>query len=113
MFAEATSYRHSKTGNIYEFLSEVEPTEHRPSHYTSSITATCSETEAKVKIYFEEGEWFYVPEENPSLHENTAVKVLYDRNGVLWLRSKDMFHEIVEIEGVLRPRFERIENGYD
>lgn len=110
MFTDATSYRHNKTGNIYEYLSEVSPSESKPSKFTSCITASCSETETKVKIYFEEDNWYYVPEENPTLEENTVVKVLYDRDGALWLRSKDMFHELVDFKGVLRPRFERIED---
>lgn len=109
MFDNTTSYRHTKTGNIYDFLSEVNPTATKPSKFTTCITAICSETEAKVKVYFEEGYWTYVPEENPTLHENTVTKVLYERNGQLWLRSKDMFHELIDIQGVQKPRFERVE----
>lgn len=109
MFENATNYRHTKTGNVYEYLSDVSPTVEAPKKFTSCLTATCSETMEKVKIYYEDNEWYFVTDENPNMHQNTVQKVLYERDSVLWLRSKEMFHEIVVIGGEHKPRFEKIE----
>lgn len=110
VFEEGIKYRHNKTGNIYHYLAEVQPTHTVPSEFTTCLTATCSETLNKVKIYFEDNRWYYVTSDNPDMHENTSVKVLYERGSNLWLRSKDMFHELVVINGERKLRFERIEN---
>ena len=110
MFENATNYCHTKTGNIYEYLTDVSPTNAVPKKFTSCLTASCSETLEKVKIYYEDNEWYFVTEENPNMHQNTSIKVLYERDTVLWLRSKDMFHEPVVINGEKRPRFEKVED---
>lgn len=110
MFDSITNYRHTKTGNIYEFLTEVFPTENVPSRFISCLAVTCSETKLKVTVYFEDNKWYYVPKHNPDIHENTAIKVLYERDGILWFRSKTMFHELVTINGEQKPRFERVED---
>lgn len=103
-------YKHSKTGNIYEYLHLVNPTDEVPKLFTTLFKARCCENKViEVKIYKQENTYYYTTHENPDLHENDKVKVLYERDGVLWLRSEEDFHKLVTIEGETVPRFEKIE----
>lgn len=102
-------YKHSKTGNIYEYLGRVFVTNLPPKEYDRKITVHCCENkDVTVEIYEIFGKFFYVPEENPNLHENTATKVLYERDGVKWVRSNDDFYKIIELDGERVPRFKKV-----
>lgn len=106
LFEENKEYLHKKTSNVYEYLGLVHPVEQEPKNYTTSIIAQCCENKlVRVKIFFEDGKWYYVTPKNPDLAENTKVKVLYTREDVLWLRSEDDFHKEVEVNGEITPRF--------
>lgn len=102
-------YVHSKTGNVYNFLSMVYPTDVIPPNYTMLFTAKCSETKAAVKVYLQDDVHYFVSQDHPNLHEADKVKVLYERDSVMWLRTKDDFHKLVELNGELVPRFVKVE----
>ncbi len=50
-----------------------------------------------------------VARHSETLEELVVYRALYD-GGSLWVRPLKMFVEDVEVEGAMRPRFERIEN---
>ena len=47
-----------------------------------------------------------------TLEPMTVYRALYGQRG-LWVRPAAMFEELVRIDGVLRPRFERCADGAD
>lgn len=111
MSDDTVEYRHNKTGNIYDVMGDVEPSKLDTStiKYTYLLRAKCSETGVEVKLYFEDEKWYYIVQDNPDVYDCGGEKVLYTRDDTLWVRPKGMFHELVKINGELKPRFERVE----
>lgn len=107
------SYVHSKTGNIYQVLDmafsrfqdgDDVPTDHH-------LIAHCSENkDVQVKVYKQGNIYWYVNETSSALHENNKTKVLYERDGVYWLRSVNDFNKVVDINGIQTPRFVKHSN---
>lgn len=101
-------YLHNKTGNTYTVIglafSRFQDTEEIPNFH--HVIAHCSENkDVEVKVYKRGNIFWYVSDSEPALFENTKTKVLYERNGVYWLRSVTDFEKPVDINGILTPRF--------
>ena len=105
------SYRHNKTGNLYTHYGLVQPTASLQLEQVSlSFHAHCCENkDVLVEVYYTPSGLYYVPNHQPLLYENDKPKVLYERNGVFWLRSVDDFEVLVELNGQRVPRFQRVD----
>lgn len=106
-------YSHSKTGNIYTVLDTVYPSLIplvESDIITTQTVLCCENKEVEVKIHLINTKYYYETSANPDLHENTSIKVLYERNGQKWLRSEKDFKKLVDINNVTIPRFVRLIN---
>jgi hypothetical protein len=109
--ATTERYLHRKTGNVYDkYRSLVHPFPSvlEDSHFKTAFDSENKDTE--VKVYYENGLLFFSFTDNPGLTDNLSQKVLYKREGVLWLRSVSSFLAKVAIDDKLGPRFLKIED---
>jgi hypothetical protein len=103
-------FLHVKSNNTYTQYGFATPEEF-PSDIIANerfIARDSEDKDLEVVCYIRGNSVFFIPSDNPKLFGNTDLKVLYERNGIFWLRSVGAFEELVEINGVQVPRFQKL-----
>jgi hypothetical protein len=104
------TFLHTKSNNTYTQYGLAHPEEF-PADIIANERFLAYDSENKevaVTCYIRDTSVFFIPSDNPKLFGNTDLKVLYERNGVYWLRSVDAFGELVDLNGQMTPRFKKL-----
>lgn len=105
-------WMHSKTQNTYVRYGLVKSVEKLGRLKTIPFGFIALDAENKsveVPVIIHNGEFYFERSKNPKLFDNESDKILYERNGVFWLRSLSEWEEPVEVNGKTVDRFVRME----